>query len=244
MTVYCFYLFDRSGSCLCYREWNRPRPGIDALQDQRNVFGMLFAIKQLCGSLAPVVAAGGEQGEDHDEAAPAGTREEGGGVDEDGNDNDSGGGGAASSSSPDAPAEQRASGHDGAVDAQTYHENGTQPPQPPPPRRRRQPQPQQPRPKHQRSAAFRSFCTDAYQLHYFESATGLRFVLTTSIRGAGDLTDTLRRIYREVYVSCASKNPMYRAGTSVASEAFRKRLDGIVMALPVAKPSPTPSPPR
>ncbi|KAK4535855.1 hypothetical protein CDCA_CDCA06G1880 [Cyanidium caldarium] len=153
---YNFYLFNREGACLCYREWNRPRPGVDALQDQRNMFGLLFAMKQLCNGWAPV--------------------EEG-----------------ATALAAEAP--------DAAWD---------------PDARLRTARP-----------LLRSYTTASYQLHYLETPTGLRFVLTTSVH-AGDLTRVLQRIYREAYVECAARNPLYRLGTSVMSDAFRKRLDAIV----------------
>jgi hypothetical protein len=153
MQIYNFYLFDRRGNCLYYREWQRSRTEIDTRQEQRNLVGLLFALKQLCKSLAPV----------NDDSLPVGT--------------------------------------------QLRH------------------MPRGP-------SNFCSYTTTKYQLHYFESSTGLRFILTTS-PNAGDLTRLLQRIYREAYVECAARNPMYRLGTAIVNEAFRKRLDAVIRSLAV-----------
>lgn len=53
MVVYSFYLFDRSGSCLLYREWHRKLKSCEASDDQKNMFGMLFALRNLTAKLSP-----------------------------------------------------------------------------------------------------------------------------------------------------------------------------------------------
>lgn len=52
MTVFCFYLFDRSGQCLCRREWHRTRKVKDHAEQQKLMFGMLFALKNFCQKLS------------------------------------------------------------------------------------------------------------------------------------------------------------------------------------------------
>ncbi|KAF6003285.1 hypothetical protein CCYA_CCYA06G1822 [Cyanidiococcus yangmingshanensis] len=153
MQIYNFYLFNRHGNCLFYREWQRSRAGTDSQQEQQNLVGLLFAIKQLCVSVAPV----------NDDSLPRGTR---------------------ARHMPLGPSN------------------------------------------------FRNYTTAKYQLHYFESSTGLRFVLTTS-PNAGDLTRLLQRIYKEAYVECAVRNPMYRLGSAIVSDTFRKRVDSVVRSLAV-----------
>lgn len=139
MTVYSFYLFDRTGSCLCYYEWQRPKKVADSSDDQKNMFGMLFALRSFSMKLSP------------DEKA---------GV-----------------------------------------------------------------PKH--------FVTDVYALHYFETPTGLRFVLTTSndFRSV-NITKHLAEIYSEVYVEYVVKNPLYLRGTAIKSQMFSEKLDAYVKSLP------------
>lgn len=153
MQVYNFYLFSRHGTCLYYREWQRTRPGSDTQQEQQNLIGLLFAVKQLCRSLAPA----------NDDSLPIDT-------------------------------------------ATRYMPRGP--------------------------SNFCSYSTEKYQLHCFESSTGLRFVLTTSPT-ASDLTRILQRVYREAYVECAIRNPLYTLGTSIVSESFRKRLDSVIRTLAV-----------
>lgn len=157
MVVYCFYLFDRSGTCLCYREWNRPRRMLDSAGDQANMFGMLFALRQFCMKLSP------GQEEEAEFIGTAGSR----GL-----------------------------------------------------------------PRH--------FITANYALHYFETATGLRFVLTTSKdfrnedqrRSGLDLTRSLKEIWSEIYVNYVCKNPMHEPGSYITSELFLSKLDAYVKQLP------------
>ena len=48
-----FYLFDRHGTCLHYTEWRRPVKAENALHEQRNLFGVLWSLRQLCAALDP-----------------------------------------------------------------------------------------------------------------------------------------------------------------------------------------------
>ena len=54
--IFNFYIFNRRGACLYYREWNRPYNSF-ALDDQdeerKLVFGMLFSIKELVSRMKP-----------------------------------------------------------------------------------------------------------------------------------------------------------------------------------------------
>eukprot|EP00871_Galdieria_phlegrea_P004873 jgi/Galph1/5387/GphlegSOOS_G4051.1 len=136
MTVYAFYLFDRKGNCLCYREWYRPKLMKDATQDQKNIFGLLFALKNFCGKLSL----------------------------------------------------------------------------------------QQP------GGNLKNYSTDVYSLHYFETATGLRFILLTS-RGTGDLSGVLKDMYLNVFVETVTMNPLYVQGKSITSQLFLSKLDSFVKGL-------------
>jgi trafficking protein particle complex subunit 1 len=141
MTVHAFYLFDRTGACLCYREWSRALTVHTPEDDQKTMFGMLFALRTFTLKLSP---AGGAPG----------------------------------------------------------------------------------------AGVPRYFATDAYALHYFETPTGLRFVLTTSNDfGAVDVARHLREIYAEVYVEYVVKNPLARRGDRVQSPLFLAKLDSYVKSL-------------
>lgn len=63
MKLFNFYVFNRSGDCLYYREWSRPQNTLhDDLDEERKlVFGMLFSLKDLSGKLSPLNAAPGGQ---------------------------------------------------------------------------------------------------------------------------------------------------------------------------------------
>jgi hypothetical protein len=57
MVCFTLYVFDRTGACLAYREWLRPKPvsrgaGTDA-DDRRQMFGLLWTLANACASLDP-----------------------------------------------------------------------------------------------------------------------------------------------------------------------------------------------
>ena len=66
--------------------------------------------------------------------------------------------------------------------------------------------------------------TSAYRLHYFETASGYRFVLTTDL-AAADLRDTLRHIYSNIFVETLTKNPMWTPGEPISHPSFVKALE-------------------
>ena len=76
--------------------------------------------------------------------------------------------------------------------------------------------------------------TSAYKLHYFETASGLRFVLTTDLT-AGDLRDTLRHIYSQIFVETLSKNPLYTPGEPITCAQFTQTLERYIGALTTAR---------
>lgn len=139
MAVYSFYIFDRTGTCLCYYEWQRTLQPADSSNDRKNMFGMLFALRNFSMKLSPDPSRG----------------------------------------------------------VPTY------------------------------------FVTDVYALHYFETPTGLRFVLTTSSDfGNVEIAKCLQDIYDTIYVEYVVKNPLYVRGAEIKSDFFLKKLDDFVRALP------------
>ena len=60
---FTFYLFDRHGTCLSYTEWKRPVKAENELHEHRNLFGVLWSLRQLCAALdpSPYVAAARER---------------------------------------------------------------------------------------------------------------------------------------------------------------------------------------
>jgi len=53
--AHCLFVFDKSGNCKFYREWDRPRNLLKDQpdEDEKLVFGMLFSFKQLCCQMSP-----------------------------------------------------------------------------------------------------------------------------------------------------------------------------------------------
>lgn len=47
------YVFNRGGVCLLYREWNRPLRTLDANQDQKLMFGLLFSLRSFTAKMDP-----------------------------------------------------------------------------------------------------------------------------------------------------------------------------------------------
>mmetsp|Transcript_18090 Transcript_18090/g.30387 ORF Transcript_18090/g.30387 Transcript_18090/m.30387 type:complete len:95 (+) Transcript_18090:65-349(+) len=53
--LYNFYIFNRKGKCLFYKEWDRPLNTMedDPDEERKLVFGMLFSLKDLASKLSP-----------------------------------------------------------------------------------------------------------------------------------------------------------------------------------------------
>lgn len=77
---------------------------------------------------------------------------------------------------------------------------------------------------------FLSYTTSKYKLHYFESATGLKFVLNTDV-SVGNLKEELWNIYSTIYVECVTKNPLIEPGEKITSQLFASKLDTYVQSM-------------
>ncbi|ETW02458.1 hypothetical protein H310_05967 [Aphanomyces invadans] len=54
--IYNFYIFNRSGACLMYEEWNRSSDAItlnDAEEEKRLMFGLIFSLKEFLRKMSP-----------------------------------------------------------------------------------------------------------------------------------------------------------------------------------------------
>ncbi|XP_054816903.1 transposon Ty3-I Gag-Pol polyprotein isoform X1 [Prosopis cineraria] len=51
--AHMMYIFNRNGACLLYREWNRPLWTLNAQQDHKLMFGLLFSLKSLTAKMDP-----------------------------------------------------------------------------------------------------------------------------------------------------------------------------------------------
>lgn len=81
---------------------------------------------------------------------------------------------------------------------------------------------------------FVSYGTSKYKLHYFETATGLKFVLNTD-DSIGSLSDELWHLYSKIYVEYVVKNPLLGSGKEITSQLFTSTLDSYVQSLPFYK---------
>ena len=78
---------------------------------------------------------------------------------------------------------------------------------------------------------FLSYSTDKYKLHFFETPTGVKFILNTGNK-VGDCRDVLQHIYAKFYVDLVIKNPLYKLGEWIESELFTKELDSYIQSRP------------
>ncbi|CAM8963830.1 hypothetical protein QQ045_005987 [Rhodiola kirilowii] len=60
--AHVMYIFNRNGVCLLYKEWNRPLKTLDAQQDHKLMFGLLFSLKSLTAKMDPTDADKGNLG--------------------------------------------------------------------------------------------------------------------------------------------------------------------------------------
>ncbi|KAI9112958.1 hypothetical protein K1719_016072 [Acacia pycnantha] len=60
--AHMMYVFNRNGVCLLYREWNRPLRTLNAQQDHKLMFGLLFSLKSLTAKMDPTSAEKGNLG--------------------------------------------------------------------------------------------------------------------------------------------------------------------------------------
>lgn len=77
--------------------------------------------------------------------------------------------------------------------------------------------------------AFIGYSTDKYRLHYFETPTGVKFILNTDSH-VPDCSDMLQHIYSKIYVEYVVKNPLYKLGTKIDSELFASKLDDYIQS--------------
>lgn len=80
------------------------------------------------------------------------------------------------------------------------------------------------------TCSFQSFTTDNYKLHFAESPSGLKIVLTTDPT-VGSLKDQLAYIYNHIYVETIIKNPLYLPGQPFNCDSFSEQLNQYIRSL-------------
>ncbi len=78
--------------------------------------------------------------------------------------------------------------------------------------------------------SFVSYSTTKYKLHFYETPTGLKFVMNTDTNAEG-IQDVLWHIYSKIYVEHVVRNPLYKMGDWISSELFESHLDSYVQSL-------------
>lgn len=78
---------------------------------------------------------------------------------------------------------------------------------------------------------FVSYTTTKYKLHFYETPTGLKFVLNTDTN-VGNIQDTLWDIYSKLFVEYVIRNPLCKPGEPIESALFASKLDSYVQTLP------------
>ena len=81
-----------------------------------------------------------------------------------------------------------------------------------------------------KGGSFYACSTNAFKLNYYETASGLRFVMTTDL-AAGDMREPLRKIYADFFVETLVKNPLWKNDEEITCPVFTQQLDQYLRTL-------------
>ncbi|KAF7386878.1 trafficking protein particle complex subunit 1 [Vespula maculifrons] len=79
---------------------------------------------------------------------------------------------------------------------------------------------------------FLYYKTSKYTLHYFETPSGLKFVLNTD-NATQNARELLQQLYREVYLEYVVKNPLCQLNEPIQSELFKLKVDELLKKSPL-----------
>ncbi|CRK94665.1 CLUMA_CG008165, isoform A [Clunio marinus] len=79
---------------------------------------------------------------------------------------------------------------------------------------------------------FLFYKTNKYALHYFETPSGLKFVLNTDTSSTG-VKEILQQLYAKIFVEYVIRNPLWTPGTPIASDLFKVKLDDFIKQCPI-----------
>lgn len=51
--IFNLYIYNKSGTCIYYEEWNRKKPSANLAEEQKLLFGMLFSMKSFVTKTSP-----------------------------------------------------------------------------------------------------------------------------------------------------------------------------------------------
>ncbi|KAJ8310649.1 hypothetical protein KUTeg_012514 [Tegillarca granosa] len=74
--------------------------------------------------------------------------------------------------------------------------------------------------------------TDLYKLHFYETPSGIKLIMTTDLN-VGNIRDVLHTIYSNFYVEYVIRNPVCELGQPITSELFQTKLDEYVRGLSI-----------
>lgn len=74
---------------------------------------------------------------------------------------------------------------------------------------------------------FLYYKTSKYALHYFETPSGLKFILNTDVN-AQNVRELLQQMYSQIYVEYVVKNPVCNMKEPIRSELFKTKLDTFI----------------
>ena len=81
-----------------------------------------------------------------------------------------------------------------------------------------------------RNGGFYACSTNTFKLNYYEPPSGLRFIMTTDL-SAGDMRESLRHIYSNIYVECLVKNPLWQPEEELTCPLFTQALERYIASL-------------
>lgn len=86
-------------------------------------------------------------------------------------------------------------------------------------------------------SGFHYYKTNAYKLHYFETPTNFKFVLTTD-PDVGDMREAIRNIYKNIFVEYVVKNPLYKMNDQIKCELFVENFQKEIKSLAAFRTAP------
>lgn len=78
-----------------------------------------------------------------------------------------------------------------------------------------------------KKGSFYACSTSKFKLNYYETGSGIRFVLCTEL-GAGDMREVLRQIYANIFVEYLVKNPLWKAEEPITCPLFITHLNNFL----------------
>uniref|UniRef100_A0A7S0EDU9 Trafficking protein particle complex subunit n=1 Tax=Phaeocystis antarctica TaxID=33657 RepID=A0A7S0EDU9_9EUKA len=81
-----------------------------------------------------------------------------------------------------------------------------------------------------KGGGFYACSTNTFKLNYYEPPSGLRFILTTDL-SAGDMRESLRHIYSNIYVESLSKNPLWKPDEELTCPLFTQTLERYIATI-------------